>query len=177
MGTQVQLWSSLAELRDTARLHEDEPGAAGLAWERAAACARVARLIKAKCQPEKKGSAQQQAQPNTLSRWLMFKGGRRKGWRVRSFWRGHDCANGDCHQGSPSTARSPQTPPLPTPPPPQVVCTVSPTGVQPGEIPGAPPPHLWPLGLTKEALPGCPKQPPVGPHCKPAAKSLPLGTK
>lgn len=69
---------------------------------------------------------------------------------MRSFLRVHNWANGDCDQGSPGKAASQQ-----------MVCTTSPTGLQPG----APPPDLWLLGPTKKALPGCPKQPSAGPHC------------
>lgn len=76
-------------------------------------------LIKAQCQPGKKGAVAlltSKKQPNTPFHRLMFKGGRREGCGVRSFLRGHRRANGNCHQRSPCTAGSqptfPSSPPV-----------------------------------------------------------------
>lgn len=117
-------------------------------WEQAAV---GARLIKAKCQPEKKGSAQQQTQPNKPSRQLMFKGSRRNGCGVRSFLRMHNCASGVSNQGSPGIATSLQTQPSPPTYTHQVMYTASPTGLQPRRSPGALRPHLRPLDPHKES--------------------------
>lgn len=164
-GTQVQLWEHTAPCcgaqqgacpQSSLKMSR---GAAGLDWKQAAACAKAARLIKAECQAGKKGSAHRQTQPNTPSCRLMFKGGRRKGCGVRSLLTEHSCANGDGHQGSAGVAGSQQNPRTHTP----QVCTASPTGLQPGGAPGAPPPHLWlPEATFSWSL-----------LSRPAAKSLP----